>query len=570
MKIGYEQGKNIKNNVTYFLEGYAKKNPNKSIFCWVNPELFRSPDNIDLNKLESQAINYRNFVEFTSKIASGYSNLGIKKGDRVVIFLPMVLNMYLALSALQRIGAIPVLLDSWTRHIHLKTCIDQVKPSGIISFDKAFLLGRSLPELEAIPLKISVGPTTQKYSAKLEGLIDSSSTIPITPVEQEDTALITFTTGSSGVPKGADRSHRFLAAQHYALNKCIPYQENDIDLPIFPVFSLNNVASGITTVLPAIDISTQKSTDAAILLNQIKNSGVNCATLSPSIFNNLSKYCIENKLEIPQLRRVVTGGAPISRNNVINFKSVAKNAEVIVLYGSTEVEPISQIRDKELLSFKSEQKEDPDIVEEGVNIGHIVPGLKYKFIKIDKNPIKVATSGDWKSIEISSGIGELIVTGEHVCQRYYKNPEAFNRAKIVDTNGTVWHRTGDLVRQDKKGNFWIVGRVHNAIKRFGTYVFPVKAEVVLKKLSFVAQAAYLGMPDPSLGEKSIVVIQTNDGTLLSESDNKRSWELKVRELFTKNNLPVDSILFVDSIPMDPRHHSKVEYSQLRKQIQEEL
>ena len=567
MKIGYEFGKSIKNNVTYFLEVYAKKNPDKAIFCWTNPEVFGFQDNIDLRKLEYQSISYRNFVDFTSRIASGYSNLGIKKGDRVIVFLPMVLNMYLALSALQRIGAIPVLLDSWTRHIHLKTCIDQVKPSAIISFDKAFILGRSIPELDTIPLKISVGSTTQKYSASLEELIHNSSILSITPVEQEDTALITFTTGSSGVPKGADRSHRFLAAQHYALSKCIPYYENDIDLPIFPVFSLNNVASGITTVLPAIDISTPKPTDSAILLSQIKNSDVNCATLSPSIFNNLSTYCIENKLEIPQLRRVVTGGAPISRNNVIDFKSIAKKAEIVMLYGSTEVEPISQISDKELLSFKSKEDEDPELVEEGVNVGHIVQGLKYKLIKIDKNPIKVSTRDNWKSIEVSNGIGELIVAGEHVCQRYYKNPEAFSRAKIVDTDGTIWHRTGDLIRLDKEGYFWIVGRVHNAIQRAGTYVFPVRAEVVLKKLPFVAQAAYLGIPDPNLGEKTIVVIEFKDKTLLLKYDNIKTWELKIRDLFAKNSLPIDSILFVDSIPMDPRHHSKVEYAQLRQRIQ---
>lgn len=570
MKIGYEPGISIKNNVTYFLEGHAKKNPDKPIFYWINPEVFGSQDSIDLSKLEHQSISYLNFVDFTAKIASGYSSLGVKKGDRVIVFLPMTLNMYLALSALQRIGAIPVLLDSWTRHIHLKTCIDQVNPRAIISFDKAFLLGCSIPELEAIPLKISVGPTTQKYSASLEDLIHSSSTIPITPVEQEDTALITFTTGSSGVPKGADRSHRFLAAQHYALSKCIPYHEDDIDLPIFPVFSLNNVASGITTVLPAIDISTQKPTDAAILLNQIKNSGINCATLSPSIFNNLSTYCIENKLEIPQLRRAVTGGAPISRNNVIDFKSIAKNTKIVVLYGSTEVEPISQISDKELLSFKSKEDKDPELIEEGVDVGHIVPGLDYKLIKIDKNPIRVNTQSDWESIEISDDIGELIVTGEHVCQRYYKNPEAFNRAKIVDIDGTIWHRTGDLVRLDKKGYFWIVGRVHNAIQRAGTYVFPVRAEVILKELPFVAQAAYLGIPDPSLGERTIVVIQPKDLTLILEPENKKTWELKIRDLFAKNSLPIDSILFVDSIPMDPRHHSKVEYSQLRQQIQVQL
>lgn len=562
MRIGYYPGKNIKNNVSYFLETQSNKNQKKPMFYWVNPA------EISGNLFNHQSMSYKEFTTITSRIASGYINLGIKHGDRVILFVPMTVNLYLAMSALQRIGAIPVFLDSWTRHIHMGTAIQQVQPKAIISFEKAFMLLSGISDL--IPMKISVGPTTNNYTASLEELMQNTSQSPIFPAEQEDTALITFTTGSSGVPKGADRSHRFLAAQHYALRECIPYQENDIDLPIFPVFSLNNIASGISTVLPAIDIGTPKSSDSQILLSQIKNCNVNSATLSPSIFNNLANHCLENNLEIPQLKRVVTGGAPISRSNIVNFKTIAKNAAIVVLYGSTEVEPISQIKDNELLSIKSHEDKDEEWVDEGVNVGHIVKGLKYKLIKIDKNSIKINSQKDWKQIEIQSGdVGELIVSGEHVCQKYYKNQDAFERAKIVDVNGTIWHRTGDLVRIDKDGYFWIVGRVHNAIKRNGTYLFPVRAEVVLKKLSFVIQAAYLGIPDSKLGEQAVVAIVPKDKTIIQNKATKKL-EVKIRNVLSKNNLPVDSIVFLESIPMDPRHHSKVEYTQLRKQITEAI
>lgn len=553
MRIGYFSGKNIKNNVSYFVEIHSNKNPNKPIFNWISPE-----------SLKPQSITYSEFTTLTSKLASGYTELGIKYGDRVILFVPMTVNLYLTMSALQRIDAIPVFLDSWTRHIHMETAIQQVKPKAIVSFEKAFMLLSGISDL--IPIKISVGPTTNNYTANLEELMQNTSQSPIFPVEQEDTALITFTTGSSGIPKGADRSHRFLAAQHYALRDCIPYQEKDIDLPIFPVFSLNNIASGISTVLPAIDIGTPKSSDSQILLSQIKNCNVNCATLSPSIFNNLAKFCIENNLKIPQLRRVVTGGAPISRSDIVNFKTIAKNAEIVVLYGSTEVEPISQIKNEELLAIKSHEDKDEEWVDEGVNVGHIVKGLKFKLIRINKNPIKINSQNDWKQIEIQKDdVGELIVSGEHVCQKYYKNQDAFERAKIVDVNGTIWHRTGDLVRIDKDGYFWIVGRVHNVINRDGTYIYPVRAEVVLKKLPFVLQAAYLGIEDSKLGERAVAVIEPKDKTL-TQSKATKKLEIKIKQIFAKNNLTIDSIIFVENIPMDPRHHSKVEYSQLRQQI----
>ena len=91
--------------------------------------------------------------------------------------------------------------------------------------------------------------------ASLAELVAARQDRPLEPVRGEDPALITFTTGSSGRPKGAERSHRFLCAQHLALDREIPYRPDDIDLPVFPVFALNNLAGGVATVLPAIDLA---------------------------------------------------------------------------------------------------------------------------------------------------------------------------------------------------------------------------------------------------------------------------------------------------------------------------
>src|SRR6185503_17258762 len=107
---------------------------------------------------------------------------------------------------------------------------------------------------------------------------------PIEAVASEQTALITFTTGSTGTPKGANRTHRFLSAQHQALRRIIPYEPGDLDLPAFPIFSLNNLASGVSTVVPAINLAAPSPSDSAALCNQIQHGRVTCATLSPSMF----------------------------------------------------------------------------------------------------------------------------------------------------------------------------------------------------------------------------------------------------------------------------------------------
>ncbi len=315
----------------------------------------------------------------------------------------------------------------------------------------------------------------------------------------------------------------------------------------------------MTTVLPGLDLARPSENDPAILVSQILSENVTCATLSPSMLVGVAKHCHAKSLSMPGLRRVVTGGAPISKDDVKSFVEIAPHAELWILYGSTEVEPMAHIEGHAWLAQKPKSS-DPEILEEGVNVGHIDSNLDFKFIKIRKDPVDISKT-PWSEIELPRGeIGEFIVTGDHVCRDYYNNPGAFFKAKIQDSDGRVWHRTGDLAYLDENGELWMVGRIHNAIERGGKYHFPVRPEVLLKRMSFTEQAAYLGLPDPQLGEKTVVALKvkssSSDAAVISE----------VRRIFEKNSIPVDEIYLVDHIPMDPRHHSKVEYNILHEAL----
>jgi acyl-CoA synthetase (AMP-forming)/AMP-acid ligase II len=257
---------------------------------------------------------------------------------------------------------------------------------------------------------------------------------------------------------------------------------------------------------------------------------------------------------------VVTGGAPVSRDDVAAFYDIAPKAEIWILYGSTEVEPMAHIEGRDMLKLKPDL--DGEIVEEGVNVGHISEDLHYKFIHISQEPID-GRKTHWGALEVSAGeVGEFVVTGDHVCRDYYNNEEAFRRAKIVDSSGKIWHRTGDLAFEDTHGDLWIVGRIHNVIRRGEKYYFPVKAEVILKRFPFVKQGAFLGMPDSRLGEKNAVAV-----ALQPDFTDKDTAVKEITRIFAKNKIPLDSLYFVDGIPMDPRHHSKVEYGTLRNELQ---
>jgi hypothetical protein len=216
----------------------------------------------------------------------------------------------------------------------------------------AFL--NDVSEIKNLPIKIVAFdiPEGANYTARLEVLLQSKDYAKETPVDKEHTALITFTTGSSGTPKGADRSHRFLAAQHYALNRHLPYGAEDRDLPVFPIFSLNNLAAGVETVIPAIDVGQPGPNDGKILYAQLKSANVTCTTLSPSLFNGLSAFCLENNLNLNFLKRIVTGGAPISRDDIERMK---REAEVNAESDKIERENAEKLNSADSLVFQTEK-----------------------------------------------------------------------------------------------------------------------------------------------------------------------------------------------------------------------
>ncbi len=562
IRIGYQAGESPWNNVIQFLERHVQRFPDRVALRWVAPEDLARWDGRAESAMPHRGITYADFLHGVRHAARGLQDLGIARGDRVVIFLPMGVGMYTALFAVQRIGAIAVFLDSWARRHHLGASAACVGPKAMISHRAAFDLIRDVPEFASMPLRILAGPGADaSCCARLEALLETPATVPLAPVEPESTALITFTTGSSGVPKGANRTHRFLAAQHEALSSVAPYEPTDSDMPAFPIFSLNNLASGVATVLPAIDLAAPSERDPAALASQILGERITCATLSPAMLVGLARFCDASGTRLESLRRVITGGAPISRDHVRDFKRIAPGAELFILYGSTEVEPMAHIEADEMLRRPVDP--DPEIVEDGVNVGHVSADLRHRFIRIVDGPVDLRRTA-WKDIEVPRGeVGEFVVAGDHVCRDYYNNRDAFRASKIEEADGTVWHRTGDLARLDEDGYLWVVGRVHNAFQRAGSTCFPVRAEGILERFPFVRRGAFLGLPDPRLGERAAVVVELDP-----DAPEAPVALREIRRVFEKNRIPIDSFYVVDRIPLDPRHHSKVEYALLRTMIRD--
>lgn len=467
---------------------------------------------------KKEKITYGELAYGLKDYAQYFLSKGIKKGDNVLVFVPMTIELYKILCAIFYIGATAVFVDAWADKNRLDQALTIVPCKAFIGCPKAFILKLMSQKVREVGINIVSG---RIHKPKTEQVIE-----PATP---DTTALITFTTGSTGLPKAAKRTHEFLLAQHYVLKKHLEPQENDVDLASLPVFVLHNLACGTTSVIP--DFNPQKPADInpKKILSDIKNNGVTTSVGSPRFYEKLAEFG-----EIKGLKRIFTGGAPVFPKSAKLLQEKFVDCDVEIVYGSTEAEPISSISTHKLLDFKGD-------IKDGLYVGKPIDDINIKIIKPSDDMIE-----DFESMWLETGeIGEICVEGKHVLKEYYNSEQAQKFAKIYH-NGQIWHRTGDSGYLDNEGRLFLMGRVKNRFEHNGkeVYVFPI--ENALLEIDGVEIGTVLKIKD-----KIIIVAETKIPHGKLEQDLKNL------------NFKFDKLV-ITKIPRDPRHNSKIDYDKLKK------
>ncbi len=489
------------NNIVEILFENAEKHPNKLAIIHKNKK-----------------ITYGKLVQDVKDYAQYFLSKGIKKGDNILIFVPMTIELYKILSAVFYIGATAVFVDAWADKNRLNQALTIVPCKAFIACPKAFILKLISKKVREVGINI------------ISGTINKSKNIhPIETVTPDSTALITFTTGSTGLPKAAKRTYRFLLEQHYVLKKHLAPFIDDVDLTSLPVFILHNLACGTTSVIP--DFNPQKPSDINPdkILKDIKNNNVTTSVGSPRFYEKLAEFG-----KIKGLKRIFTGGAPVFPKNARLLQENFNDCDIEIVYGSTEAEPIASISAKELLQCE-------DNVKDGLYVGKPIEEINVKIIKPSDEPIE-----DFESTWLNTGeIGEICVEGKHVLKEYYNSDEAQKFAKI-NYQGQVWHRTGDAGYLDNDGRLFLMGRVKNRFvhNNKDVYVFPI--ENALLEIEGIEIGTIL-----KINEQIILVVETKI------PQKKLEQELK------NCGFNFDKLI-ITQIPRDPRHNSKIDYDKLKK------
>ena len=469
---------------------------------------------------KNKKITYAKLAQDVKIYAQYFLSKGIKKWDNVLIFVPMSIELYKILSAIFYIGASAVFVDAWADKNRLDNALTIVPCKAFIACPKAFLLKLMSKKIREVGINI-LPSDIRKIKSEFE--IESA-----TP---DTTALITFTTGSTGLPKAAKRTHEFLLEQHYVLKKHLAPQKTDVDLTSLPIFVLHNLACGTTSVIP--DFNPQKPADInpKKIIKDIVKNGVTTSVGSPRFYEKLSEFT-----KIKGLKKIFTGGAPVFPKSAKILQEKFVDCDVEIVYGSTEAEPIASISARELIEFRGDLKS-------GLLVGTPIDDINVKIITPTDKPIE-----DFENSWLPSGeIGEICVEGKHVLKEYFNSEEAQKFTKIRYKNH-IWHRTGDAGYIDDCGRLFLMGRVKNRFELNGktVYVFPI--ENALSEIDGVKIGTVL-----KIKNKIVFAIEAKI------SHQKVEQELKSK------GFEFDRLV-VMKIPRDPRHNSKIDYDKLKTLI----
>lgn len=496
-------------NITDLFYGAAKTYPSRTAIVDKNGESLTFTD------LEQQVRETRSY----------FAGRKIGKGDRVLVFLPMGLDLYRTLLALFDLGAVAVLLDEWVSHERLQLCCEMTNCKAMIAARRVRILSHFSRALRKIPIRLD--PIKRSKAA--------STRVNCAP---DDPALLTFTTGSVGVPKAAIRSHGFLLEQFNALRETIRPTPQDVDMPVLPVVLLMNLGVGCTSVIADWRSSKPEELDPVRIERQVRERSVTRITASPYFLLQLAEYVHANGIQLDSIAKLFTGGAPVFPHEAATLCDAFPDATITVVYGSTEAEPISMIDARELARSQEQTLR-------GLPVGMIYAHADIRIIRITDEPIEVQTNAELEAYELkSSEIGEIIVSGEHVIQSYYNNPEAVRRNKI--RTEVVWHRTGDSGYLNAAGELFLTGRCNTLFYMGDRLISPFLVEGILKAMPEVEIGTILNRKG-----RSTLFIELAEGA--SEGD--------VRKQIRLAHVGMDEIVFCH-IPRDPRHFSKIDYAQL--------
>ena len=435
----------------------------------------RYPDRVAV-RLDEQVLNYRDLDEASARAASWLTGRGITAGDRVGLMCPNVPEFVVLYHGILRAGAIVVPMNPLLKAREVDYYL---KDSGA-----ALALAWHAVAGEAAEGAKRAG--TDFVLVEPEGFAAALGTCDPAPAvvdrASSDTAVILYTSGTTGQPKGAELTHDNLRSNVDVTSSTLLYlQPADVILGALPLFhSFGQVVGMGCAIASGACLTLITRFEPARALEIIKRDQVTVLPGVPTMYAAILHQAGGSAGDVASLRLCVSGGAAMP---VELLRAFEREFGCMILegYGLSETSPVA--------SFNH-----PDRPRKPGTIGQAISGVE---MRVQNDEGKVLPYGD---------VGEIAIRGHNVMKGYWGRP-----AETAEVLEDGWLRTGDLGREDAEGYFSIVDRKKDMIIRGGLNVYPREVEEVLYEHPAVAEAAVIGVTDNMLGEEIAAVVTLKPG-----------------------------------------------------------
>ncbi|OXM66147.1 MULTISPECIES: long-chain-fatty-acid--CoA ligase [Amycolatopsis] len=434
----------------------------------------RQPD-APAQRLGDAVLTYAGLDEAAAKVAAQLRAEGLQSGERVCVMLPNILPFAPLYYGILRAGGVVVPMNPLLKAREVEHYLTD---SGAV---RLFVFAGVAEEAGKAAAAAGVPCTVVDPAAFLTGLTAQPQP-EIAPREDNDPAVILYTSGTTGRPKGAVLTHANLRSNITTVaSSLFDLRPSDVVMGCLPLFHTFGQACALNAaVYRGSCLVLVPRFEPAAVLDAIERFGVTVFEGVPTMYGALLQHPRAAEIDASALRVCVSGGAALPVEVLHGFEK-AFGCAILEGYGLSETSPV--------VTFNH-----PDRPRKAGSIGTPIDGVRVRLLDAD-------------GAEVAPGeIGEIAVQGPNVMRGYWNLPEATAEA-IPDG----WLRTGDLARQDEDGYYFIVDRKKDLIIRGGYNVYPREIEEVLYELPAVAEAAVIGVPHPTHGEEVAAAVALKAG-----------------------------------------------------------
>ena len=480
---------------------------------------------------ERKRYTFSQLNDRVNSLANALSKLGVSKGDRVAILQVNCNQCVETYFATAKLGAIYVPLNFRAKGDELTHMLNSAEANTLFIGERYVDLANSLrPRLTSVKNFISIESFHDCMLYYEVLLLSSPAEEMVTEISDDDTTILLFTAGTTGLPKGVMLSHNSFAV--YVLENVTPAdpESEEGNILTVPLYHVAGIQAMMAAIYGGRTLVMERQFEPVEWMELVETENINRAMMVPTMLKQLMDHPDFSKHNLSSLKVITYGAAPMPLEVIKKAVDIFPEANFINAFGQTETASTITTLGPEDHNITGTEEEKEKKLRRLSSIGKPMPDVEMRII-------------DEEGHELPLGeVGEIVARGPRVMTGYWKDEE--KTEKTLDKEG--WVHTSDMGYVDEDGYFFLAGRATDMIIRGGENISPEEVEIVLQSHTKVDECAVIGVPDEEWGEVPMCMVVLKEGETCSPEELIEHCRAKLASYKRPR-----SVVFCEELPRNP-------------------